>query len=183
LTALDLKLKKASISDIINLVMFQIVWFVTVIGAAQGNLWYGIAGLTSFIILHHFLSATARTDFQLVGIAIVVGMIIETTIIRNGVLDYANEIYSAQFAPIWILILWANLALTLNGCLRWLQGRYLLAAMLGALGAPLSYFGGIKLGAATSNTSMIIVFGIIAVIYALITPLLLLLAKRFSSSA
>lgn len=177
------RLKKASLNDVINLVMFQIVWFVTVIGAAQGNLWHGVVALTSFVIIHRFSSASFKTDFQLVGLAIVVGMIIETAIIRSGVMNYAHGIYSEQFAPVWILILWANLALTLNGCLRWLQGRYLLAATLGALGGPLSYFGGIKLGAATSDTSMTIVLGIIAVIYAAMTPLLLLVAKRLSSNA
>ena len=79
-----------------------------------------------------------------------------------------------------MLILWANLALTLNGCLRWLQGRYVLAAILGAAGGPLTYFGGMKLGAATSTLPLVTTLGVIAIIYAFITPLLLLIAKQIT---
>jgi hypothetical protein len=173
-------LKKAWVNNLINLISFQGVWFATILGAANENLWYGLVALSCFVLLHHFLSATAKTDFRLATLAILLGMIVETGFIQTGILSYTYSIPSTQFAPIWILILWANLALTLNGCLRWLHGRYLLAALLGAIGGPLTYFGGIKLGAATTDLPMSISLGSIAVIYAFTTPLLLLLARRFS---
>jgi hypothetical protein len=72
-----------------------------------------------------------------------------------------------------------SFALTMNGCLNWLHGRYILAAVLGFLGGPLSYFGGIKLGAATAD-SLVPVLLVVAFCYALITPLLLLLAGRLA---
>ena len=42
-------------------------------------------------------------------------------------------------APLWILCLWAAFALTLTRSLAWLMRRPWLAALLGALGAPLAY--------------------------------------------
>ena len=168
------------INNLINLALFQGVWFITVIGAAQGNTWYGIAGLSCFICIHYFVAHTVKADFLLATAAILLGLIIETTLIQTGALNYTHSITSPQLAPLWMLILWANLALTLNGCLRWLQGRYVLAAILGAAGGPLTYFGGMKLGAATSTLPLVTTLGVIAIIYAFITPLLLLIAKQIT---
>ncbi|MCP4275302.1 MAG: DUF2878 domain-containing protein [Gammaproteobacteria bacterium] len=170
------------INNLINLVFFQGVWFITVIGAAEGNTWYGIAGLSCFVCIHYLIAHTVKADLLLAAVAIFLGLIIETAVIQTGVLKYVHSITSTQFAPLWILILWANLALTLNGCLRWLQGRYMLAAILGAAGGPLTYFAGIKLGAATTTMAVATALGVIAVIYAIVTPLLLLIAKQVTQA-
>lgn len=168
------------INNLINLALFQGVWFITVIGAAEGNAWYGITGLSCFVCIHYLIAHTVKADFLLAAVAILLGLIIETTLIQTGVLNYLHSITSPQFAPLWILILWANLALTLNGCLRWLQGRYMLAALLGAMGGPLTYFGGMKLGAATTDLPVATTLGVIAVIYAFVTPLLLRIAHQLT---
>jgi hypothetical protein len=171
--------RKATL-NLVNLIAFQGVWLITVLGAAEGNLWYGIFALGIFIVAHQFLSVTAATDFKLVAIAVLFGAVIETLFIQTGLLSYAYNFPAADFAPIWVLILWANLALTLNGCLRWLQGRYLLASVLGAIGGPIAYLGGLKLGAAESGASTEFTLGIIAIVYGLIVPVLLITAKRLS---
>jgi hypothetical protein len=161
--------------------LFQGVWFATIIGAAEGTLIYGFAGLGLFIATHTVLSDSASTDLKLAAIAVLIGLLIETVIVRTGLLSYAHNLPFEGFAPAWILILWANLALTLNGCLSWLKKRYLLAALLGALGGPLSYFGGIKLGAATTATGLPLVLAVIALIFGVVTPLLLFMASRMTS--
>ena len=56
-----------------------------------------------------------------------------------------------MLAPAWILALWALFAIALREPLRWLHGRWPLAALLGALGGPLSYAGAERLGACTLN--------------------------------
>ena len=52
----------------------------------------------------------------------------------------------APFSPPWLIALWLNLAAALNFSLAWLKGRHLLAAAFGAVGGPLAYYGGAKLG-------------------------------------
>ena len=49
--------------------------------------------------------------------------------------------------PVWILVLWAAFGTTLNGCLGWLRQKLALAAILGGLLGPLSWYGGVRLGA------------------------------------
>ena len=70
----------------------------------------------------------------------------------------------------------------MNGCLSWLQGRYILAGVLGFMGAPLSYIGGIQLGAAVAGTDLEIVLLVVACTYAVVTPCFLYMALRLAGS-
>ena len=45
--------------------------------------------------------------------------------------------------------MWMNFALTLNHAMAWLKGRPVVGLILGAIGGPLAYFAGAKLGAAS----------------------------------
>jgi hypothetical protein len=167
--------------NLINLVLFQSVWLVSVIGAASGEGWHAFVALTVFVFIHHFLSITSKADFQLAVAAVFLGIIAETFFTRSGIIVYSDSNFVAGLVPIWMLVLWANLALTINGCLQWLHGRYWLAALLGAAGGPISYYSGIKLGAATAGTSFVALLAFVAVVYAAVVPLLLLIAKRLVS--
>ena len=51
--------------------------------------------------------------------------------------------------PFWLIVLWALLATTLNHCLAWTAQPRWRAALLGAIGGPLSYYAGQRLGAVT----------------------------------
>jgi hypothetical protein len=177
-----LVLSKTTIYNLINLAFFQAIWFATVIGAADDVLWYGLLGLLGFLTIHPFISLTAKTDFQLAGIAVLLGLITETVIVRTHILEYSYNMPFPRLAPAWILILWANMALTINGCLGWLHERYALAAILGAVGGAGSYFGGIKLGAATTDLPIFISLGLIALVYACVIPALLYIARLLNAA-
>ena len=166
----------------INLALFQCLWFAAILGAAQGSNLYSIVGLCIFAVIHHFSSNTARTDFKLAALAILLGLFVETVFLQSGMLIYRGVGPSGQLAPIWILVLWANFALTINGCLNWLHGRYALAALLGAIGAPASYLGGIKLGAADAGVPLGSLLAAVAVIYAVVTPGLLFIANYLNTA-
>jgi len=163
-----------------NLILFQGLWFVAVIGASNDSYGYALAGLAMFIAGNYFLSDFPRADNLLVVMAILTGLLIETAFLQAGLLNYNGGGPWMNIAPIWMLVLWGNFALTMNGCLSWLQGRYLLAAVLGALGGPVSYFGGIKLGAADLGAPMLSVLLVIGVLYAVVTPIFLMGARRLA---
>ena len=172
---------KTSFSKLINLLLFQAVWFVTVLGAAAGNGWIGLIGLTVFFVTHQLTFDSARADFMLAGLAVLIAACVETLIVQTGLLSYKAAIPFEGLAPLWLLVLWANFALTMNGCIDWLHGRYALAAALGAIGGPLSYFGGLKLGAATTDKNEFFVLACVAIVYAIVTPLLFYFAQQFSA--
>ena len=123
----------------INAIAFQIAWTITVAGAAHGNAWAGPLALLVFAAWQMSVSRNVRSDACLVAFAIVLGGSADSWLAHTQIVRYTAPWPSADFAPIWILALWANLALTLNHSLAFLQRNLPLAAVLGALGAPLSY--------------------------------------------
>ena len=99
--------------------------------------------------------------------------------LQLGWIAYAEPGPLPMLAPAWILALWALFAIALREPLRWLHGGWPLAALLGALGGPLSYAGAERLGACTLNRPLARLA--LALGWAAITPLLLVLARRWDA--
>ena len=76
-----------------------------------------------------------------------------------------------------MVALWLNLAMALHTSLRWLTGRCLLAAVLGTITGPLSYYAGVRLGALTFNPNLVISLVVLALVWGLALPGLVRLAK------
>jgi hypothetical protein len=70
----------------------------------------------------------------------------------------------------------------LNVALRALRPRYLLSAVLAAIGAPLAYYAGARLGA-LQWVQEVPALLLIAVGWAVLTPLLMKSAQRFDGFA
>ena len=164
----------------LNFVLFQLVWALSLYGVVIGYAWLGPLSLVGFVIIHAATSRTAKADFAVAVIAVPIGLTLDTLYIRSGLIAYNGELLWSGAAPLWILALWANFALTLNGCLGWLRERLKLAAVLGFVGGPLSYYGGIAVGTATVSGDSALLFGIIGVAWAIVVPFLLWLALQFA---
>ena len=54
---------------------------------------------------------------------------------------------SALLAPPWLLVIWAQFATTFRFCLVRVMTRPWIAALLGAIGGPVAFLGGERLGA------------------------------------
>jgi hypothetical protein len=161
-----------------NFAGFQSVWFLSLFGAGTQRSWLGAVALAAFTLWHFSAAANPRADLVLVAVACAVGLVVDTAFIQAHLLAYAEPLPFAAVAPYWILGMWINFALTLNGSMRWLHGRYLLAAGLGAIGGPLAYMAGVGLGAAELLASGTVVYGSLAVAWAIVVPLLVLATER-----
>ena len=159
---------------IANFVGFQSVWFLSLFGAGTHRAWLGALALAVFTAWHFRSAHNPRAELVLVAIAGMVGLVVDTAFIQTHLLAYAEPLPFAGVAPYWILGMWINFALTLNGSLRWLHGRYMLAAALGAIGGPLAYAAGVKLKAATLLAGDVVVYGVLAATWAIAVPLLVL---------
>ncbi len=78
--------------------------------------------------------------------------------------------------------MWGLFATILNVSLRWLRGRWVMAALFGAIGGPLAYYGGHRLGALEFGNEIVALLAL-AVGWAVFTPLLMSLATRFDGYA
>lgn len=162
---------------LVNFLLFQLGWFACVLGAAHGMPWPGVAVAAAVIACHAWRAAAPLRELSLVLLALVAGGLFESTLVAAGLMHYQGGVLLPGTAPVWMLSLWGVFATTLNVSMRWLHGRPALAALLGALGGPLAYLSGARLGAvrlAPGHRTVIV----LAIGWAALTPLLCALARR-----
>ncbi len=160
-------------SKALNFVAFQAGWFACILGAANGVPWLGPIVVVAFLAAM-LITRRDRVAFTLrMTGAAGLGFIADTILLRIGVLDFGND----AFSPLWMTALWPNLAATLDSSLGWLSGRYVLAAAFGAVGGPLAYYAGARLGALRLDPSPS-AFAAIAFEWLATLPLMLLLTDR-----
>jgi hypothetical protein len=133
--------------DLLNFVVFQVAWFACVAGAARGHALAGTLAVVAAVALHLWLAPRRAPEAWLVGGAIAIGLVWDSLLVAAGLVSYPTGTFAPGLAPHWILAMWALFATTLNLSLGWLRGRPALAALLGAVGGPLAYFAGYRLGA------------------------------------
>lgn len=133
---------------IINAVVFDVAWLLTVTSAAQGLVWMGPLFTLFWLVAHLYsLPATRRADMKLCAFAALFGYGADSLLVLSGLMSFPSESAFGTPSTVWMVFLWINLALTLNHSLFWLRHRYVLATLLGVLLAPPAYLAGEKLGA------------------------------------
>jgi hypothetical protein len=129
------------------------------------------------VALHFAWSDARAEDGVLVVLSLCVGLAWDTAMASTGLVVYAAAGTRPEWAPLWILALWVLFATTLRESLAWLHGRWLLAAILGGAGGALSYLAAERLGACRLPDASLAV-PVLALGWAVITPVLLTLARR-----
>jgi hypothetical protein len=132
---------------LVNYALFQAGWFACVWAGAHGRVWPGPAAVALIAAVHFACVSDRAGEAKLVAALLLAGPWVDWVLVRAGALSYPHPTPPAWPAPAWILALWALLAMTLRHCMGWLAGRRRLAAALGALGGPLSYAAGARMGA------------------------------------
>lgn len=161
-----------------NFLVFQTGWLLCVLAGAGRWHWAGSLLIAAIVALHLWRAKQLKAEFQLIALALLIGMSWDSLLVALGLLQYEHGLLSNHLAPHWIIALWALFACTLNVSLRWLKDRWLVATVFGAIGGPLAYWAGEKLGAVTipdqSAALLTLMIG-----WAVMTPVLVLLSKRF----
>jgi hypothetical protein len=165
---------------LVNVAIYQAGWFACVLSAARDRSGLGVA--LALLIVCGWLLAAARPSalVQLIVLTGVVGYSWDSWLSVLGLIRYGSGPLALPLAPLWILALWLLFSTTLHVSLRWLQSKLLLAALLGALAAPLAYYAAARFGALTLPR-MLPALGAQAAGWALLLPLLLRLAGRLDA--
>ncbi|WP_244135586.1 DUF2878 domain-containing protein [Burkholderia seminalis] len=129
------------------LVLSQAGWLVCVSSAAHGRGWIGTLCATLLAGGHLLRSRVPAREASLLAIVAAIGWSWDAVPVATGALRYPNGVLLEGTAPYWIAGLWVLFAAQLNVLLRWLRGRWLAAALLGAVAGPLSFRAGAALGA------------------------------------
>lgn len=171
-----------SLRLVVNVIAYQCAWFACVLGAAAQRPALGIAVALAAVLWHLYCARLPGRELRLIAIAVLFGLTFETVLVASGWVHMESAVLVGNFTPLWMVALWAAFATTLNVSLRSLRSRYLLATILAGLGAPLAYYGGARLGALewVDATPALL---LIAVGWAVMTPLLMKAAQRFDGFA
>jgi len=164
-----------------NLISVNIGWLACITGAAQGYHWLGMV-VVPILFLIHITAIQRRKIRKILIVAIAstaIGFLLDTTLIIVGAVEPNRWIIPAPFTTVWDLMIWANFSLTLDASLRFLQKRPLVAAFLGAVCAPGTYFAGDRLGALNFSEPVFSSLLCIGVVWLFAMPCLSLMAMYF----
>lgn len=170
--------------NLANFVLFQLVWFACVLWAAQGHPTWGVAAGAALLPLNLvFVPAGHRAREVLLWLGVgVLGFALDSglhTADLVGFPDHALPSDAAHWqhlAPPWIVVLWVAVGTMLRSSLRWLHHRLGLAALLGAVGGPLSFWSGVRLDATLMPAGVASVAAL-SIEYAVVFPILLAVAR------
>lgn len=169
-----------NLRNVLNAVLFQAAWFAAVLGAARGMPWLGPLALVPVLAVHLLLCADRRGEVCLLLSAGAAGFLFDSAMTAAGAFVPRTWLAPPPLSPPWMVGLWLNLAATLNYSLGWLRGRPLLAACFGAVGGPLAYYSGARLGATHEVPSPGALL-MLAVGWGVMTPFLAWLARKLSA--
>ncbi|MFO0855812.1 MAG: DUF2878 domain-containing protein [Phycisphaerales bacterium] len=164
-------------SKVINFALFQAAWFGCVLSAAKGYWWMppicAVFVCAAYLLMREDMIANVRT----LAIIVVIGTVIDLVLWRAKIVGFAQP--QANFISIaaWFASLWASFATTLRLSMSWLRSRYVVSAIFGAIGGPLAYLAGERLGALilpSKTLSLIVLAGE----WAVLTPLVMWVAFR-----
>ncbi len=160
------------------MIWMQALWFSAVLGAADELVWPALVVLLLFASWQLQPMFRRNSDIRLIPISIILGVVLDSTWIKLGWIEFAAPKPINGFAPYWIIALWAGLALNINHSMAWLKTRLLAAASIGALLGPFSYLAAQHLGALRVISESWDWFFGLALSWGLVIPFLLYLADH-----
>lgn len=163
------------IKRVLSIVVAQVGWFAVAILAAHGHsVAAALAGLP-VIVINAMLSGRVMTTVRFAAFAALLGPIADLGLVSAGLLTLHTSLLAGVWMPPWWWVLWGMFASAVPYGFAFLQGRLLLAAVLGATAAPFSYYAGAGLGAISLGASPVLSLTLVAVIWAIAMPLLVVL--------
>lgn len=134
-------------THLVNYAAYQTGWIAAVGGAALG--WPGTGAAVAFgLAAAHVVLARERTrEAALVAAATLTGLVVERTLIAAGTYRMFGAAPALVWPPWWLLALWAQFATTWRYSLAAVFARVWTAAIFGAVGGPIAFLAGERLGA------------------------------------
>ncbi len=167
-TGLTGVVSKTSFQALTNYAGLQIGWLACALGAAWGYPWLGPVVVAGHVALHFGWATRRKAELYFILLAAALGLLVDGGQKASGLLTYASDNSLPWLAPYWIVAMWVLFATGFSTSLKWLRGRYRLAAIGGAIFGPLSYAGGARLGGIEFNYDYYFTMVVMGVIWALV---------------
>lgn len=131
---------------IANYVVFQLGWLACVWGASAGYPWLSLVAIVPALAFHFAVAREPVQEMKLLASCLVIGIVFDALLLATQWVSFPNGQWIPGLAPYWMAILWLFFGSTLNLSMDWMKGRPVAAFLLGAIGGPLAYLAGQRLG-------------------------------------
>ena len=155
---------------ILNAILFNLCWFGLIF---WGNIFIPVVAV--WLIWHIRKCTNPKNEFQLIFQVSVIGLIIDSTLMHAGVFDFGQ---ARLTIPLWLIVLWAAFAATINHSLTLVCKNGMLSRLIGAFVVPMSYIAGERLNAVDFSYSYITTIATISIVWMLLLPYLVSLTKK-----
>ena len=156
-----------------NIVSLNVGWFACVLSAANGLPWLGPCAVAVLLAIHLYLVPGRRREIVQIVAAGLFGYALDSVLVLTGVFAFPSQTHLGAPSTIWMVALWCNFATAFSVALYWLAKRPLTAALLGAAGGPMAYFGGLKFGALLAPSGTTTLLAMVSLEWAIATPLVM----------
>ena len=169
----------ARIATLANVLGYQAVWFACIAGASRGLVWPGVLASLLFVSATLWRGGRWREDLRTVAVALPLGFGMDSLFVAAGWLAYEPAGPWPMAAPVWIAALWLSFAMTLNHSLALLRKHVAVAALLGAVGGPLAYWGAASgFGVLSFGPPALVASLAVGAAWAVLLPTILVLDSR-----
>jgi hypothetical protein len=136
-------------THLVNYALYQVGWFACVLGGAWQRPWSGFWLAVIMLGAHFTLSHERALEGRLVLLVTAVGAIVEMLQIATGTYRFTSGTVVDALPPPWLLAMWAQFATTFRFSLHPVLARPMRAVGFGAVGGPIAFLAGERLGAIT----------------------------------
>ncbi len=137
---------------LINITLLNLLWFASVLGAANQMLWPALLMLSLLLLVTFIYQGINKTDRKIMVLSVLCGLLFDGFLAFQGVITYSHTLHEVSYLPpAWIMMLWVGFAATVRVGMQWLLNNPIIGGAFMLIGAPLSYFSAAKLGAISIN--------------------------------
>lgn len=134
---------------IANVVLLNLLWFASVLGAANGLSWPAAIMLVLLLSFNFIYAGMTQLDYKIILTSVLAGLLIDGVMMHQGWVIYAHNQPDLGFVPpLWIMMLWVGFGASIRIGMQWLLNNPFIGGLIMMVGAPLSYVSAGKLGAA-----------------------------------
>lgn len=159
-------------TNLLNYLLYLAGWCALVFGAAAGPVWPATCVALVLLMVHLALVRARREEWRLVLLAGAVGLVVDSAQVAAGLLTFPSGVLLPWLCPPWIVVMWMQFATTFRFSFRWVLASPGVAALAGAVGGPLAYAAGERLGAVTLGEPRALALGALVAMWAVVLPLL-----------
>ncbi|MCA9280416.1 MAG: DUF2878 domain-containing protein [Phycisphaeraceae bacterium] len=164
-----------------SLLGYDAGWIACVLAASSGRWWLSLPAVLFIVVIHIAMAPRPKREVLSILVVTAIGACADSALAAMSLISLnAHPGLSLPFV-LWIAALWANFAPLLTTLLAWFRRHLVLAALLGAASAPVAYFGASKFGAIEITQPESVVYGAVALEYAILLPLSLVISARITA--